>query len=369
MMRNAIATAQRLANLNPLDLGVLPVGREPFTKSNMLHRSKNSIGIALLSVLFALAAHADPKYDALAIKFEQRAESGDPIAQNNLGALYLKGRGVEQSYDKARYWFESAVAAELPGAMFNLAMVYLRGYGVGIDVDKSNDLLERSASKGDRDAQFFLGLHYSSGTGFEKDLEAAKLWFRRAAEQQVAAAMYNLGVLYLDPAVDNDALAIEWLEKAAAANYPGVELTIAKVNLSRSDNPERVALGVKQYTELAESNNLDAQIQLGMLYTLGQGVAQNFDEGRFWLERAATQGSAQAQLNLGNIYADGVGVEQDLGKAMAWYTIAADNGDPAATRNADLLATKLSDTERSTAETEATRLRQRYGAELDTVGQ
>ena len=371
MMRNAIATQERLPNLNQLDLGDIPDGNAPYAKSLMLHRNKLIIVLALASVVFTLTARAETKYATLAQKFQTRALAGDPIAQNNLGALYLKGRGLEQDYVQARFWFEKAVEGALPGAMFNLAMVYLRGYGVDVDIEKSNALLTQSANQGDRDAQFFLGLHYSTGTGLEKDLEMAKLWFTRAAEQQVAAAMYNVAILYLDsdPAIGDEDLAMEWLKKAAAENYPGADLTIAKINLSRSDDPEKVALGVTQYIELAESNNLDAQIQLGMLYTLGQNVAQNYDEGRFWLERAATQGAAQAQLNLGNIYAEGIGIEQDLGKAMAWYTIAMENGDSAAVRNAEILAGKLSTADREAAHIETQRLRTRYGPELDSVGQ
>lgn len=303
-------------------------------------------------------------------RFRERALNGNAIAQNNLGALYLKGHGVAQSYEQARHWFEMAAEAELPGAMFNLAMVYLRGYGVEIDINKSNALLQQSAQHGDRDAQFFLGLHYSNGTGVNRDIEAAKLWFRRAAEQELAVAMYNLGILYLnpDPDLGDEDLALAWLEKARAAKYPGIDLIIAKINLSSKEDPARIALGVEQYIALAEANNLEAQIQLGMMYTLGQHIEQSYDEGRFWLERAATQGAAHAQLNLGNLYAEGIGVDKDLVKAMAWYSIAADNGDPAASQNAELLRESLSKDERKAANLESEKLRARYGSGLDSVG-
>ena len=369
MMRNAIATGERLLNLNSLDLGNLPAWVKFCANSIMLHRSNLFLSIMLALALAAASVKANDQDIKLAQKFRERAANGDLVAINNLGALYLKGRGVEQDYTQARVWFEQAAEAKLPAAMFNLAMIYLRGYGVEISIERANELLNESAHYGDRDAQFFLGLHYYHGTGLPRNLDAAKSWFRRAAEQNVAAAMYNLGILYLDPdpTVGDENLAMTWLEKAASAGYPGVELIIAQVNLSHHEDPERVALGAQQYIKLAESNNIDAQIQLGMMFTLGEGVTQNFDEGRFWLERAATQGAAQAQLNLGNIYADGVGVIQNRGKALAWYTIAAENGDAVAAGNVESLTAELSDSERATAQRETAELRARYGSDLDTI--
>ena len=335
----------------------------------MLHRSIFYVFVMLAMTVLASAPSTAVDYESLAKQFSSRAEQGDPIAQNNLGALYLQGKGVQQNYITAKNWFEQAASQELPGAMFNLAMVYLRGYGVEADLNKTNHLLEKSAQRGDRDAQFFLGLHYSKGIGFDENLDAAKIWFRRAAEQGVAAAMYNLGVIYLDPdpAKGDETQALTWLEKASAKDYPGAELVIARVHLSHVEDPLRMEKGAQQYMSLAESNNLDAQIQLGMMYTFGQGVEQNYDEGRFWLERAASQGASQAQLNLGNIFAEGLGVDKDLGLALAWYSIAAANGDQAAAKNATLLSDELDDAQKQAAEQKMLDLRERFGPDLNTV--
>lgn len=322
------------------------------------------LGLASICMVWQPASGIDDA--ALAERFARGAERGDPIAQNNLGALYLKGRGVEQNYATAIGWFQKAAESGLAGAFFNLGMVHLRGYGVDPDVAAANERLTTSAHLGDRDAQFFLGLHYYQGTGFEKDLENAKLWFRRAADQGAPAAMYNLGILYLDPdpAISDESQALAWLDKASQENYPGTELVIAKVHLSHTEDQARVALGAEQYKNLAASNNLDAQIQLGMMYTFGQGVEQNYDEGRFWLERAASQGASQAQLNLGNLFAEGLGVEKHLPRALAWYSIGAENNDPAATQNAILLSEQLKKDERQEAEAIRQELEAKFGGGL-----
>ena len=95
------------------------------------------------------------------------------------------------------------------------------------------------------------------------------------------------------------------------------------------------------FQRLAENGNADAQLTLGMNYTLGHSVTQDYEEGRFWLKLASNQGSDGAQLNLGNLYAAGIGVERDIVRAYAWYLISADNGNLAGRRNRDALAHEL----------------------------
>ena len=143
---------------------------------------------------------------------------------------------------------------------------------------------------------------------------------------------------------DEDA-AIELLEQAAAQGHESAELTIGRLHLAHANDPARVALAAKLFQRLAEDGSADAQVALGLIYTFGQGVEQDYEEGRFWLTLASNQGSGTAQLNLGNLYVEGVGVERDRMRAYAWYAISADNGDPAGKLNRDLLAQELNEIE------------------------
>ena len=38
------------------------------------------------------------------------ADQGDPKAQNNLGVMYVTGRGVPRDYVEAAMWFQKAAA-------------------------------------------------------------------------------------------------------------------------------------------------------------------------------------------------------------------------------------------------------------------
>ena len=87
------------------------------------------------------------------------------------------------------------------------------------------------------------------------------------------------------------------------------------------------ATAYKEWKPLAEQGNVDAQYNLGVLYSSGQGVAQDFSESVRWYQMAAKQGDASAQYNLGLMYYFGEGVLQDYSEAARWYRLTAQQGD------------------------------------------
>ncbi|NOU10976.1 MAG: sel1 repeat family protein [Nitrospira sp.] len=60
---------------------------------------------------------------------QDQATQGDAEAQNRLGELYAKGRGVPQDYTQARAWYEKAAEHGHPLAQNNLAELYFAGLG------------------------------------------------------------------------------------------------------------------------------------------------------------------------------------------------------------------------------------------------
>ena len=69
-----------------------------------------------------------------------------------------------------------------------------------------------------------------------------------------------------------------------------------------------------------------AQFNLGVMYQIGPGVAQDFKEAARLYTLAAAQGHAKAQSNLGFMYDNGTGVPQDDNEAVRLYTLAAAQG-------------------------------------------
>ena len=62
--------------------------------------------------------------------FSKAGESGNNVAWNNLGYMFMYGIEVKRDYDKAVEYFQQAADSDLPEGLFNLGMAYYKGKGV-----------------------------------------------------------------------------------------------------------------------------------------------------------------------------------------------------------------------------------------------
>lgn len=91
--------------------------------------------------------------------------------------------------------------------------------------------------------------------------------------------------------------------------------------------PQNYGEALKWYRRAADKGNAAAQNNLASMYLKGHGVPRNPIEGAKWMQSAAKQGLPKAQLNMGALYADGIGVGRNALEAVRWIRRAADQGD------------------------------------------
>ena len=94
--------------------------------------------------------------------------------------------------------------------------------------------------------------------------------------------------------------------------------------LTTTSHPQNPAL--RPLRQQAEAGNADAQFNLGIAWINGSAGTVNYDQARYWWEKAAAQGQRIAQYNLGVLYDEGRGVSQDYHLAAQWYRKAAQQG-------------------------------------------
>lgn len=157
-------------------------------------------------------------------------------------------------------------------------------------------------------------------------------------------------------------------------------------NGQRAYDQRRFKEARRIWAPLAEAGDAEAQISLGLLFDLGQGVPQdpataytwyrraaeaglspaqfnvavmldsgvvgprNAVEAAAWYAKAAVQGHHRAQYNLAQLYSSGDGVPRSIARAKAWYRVAAEGGLTAA---ADKLAEIERDARSGTSPSEA----------------
>lgn len=61
---------------------------------------------------------------ATQLKNADKAERGDPKAQNTMGTYYESGNGVEKDYWRAIYWYTKSAEQGNPNAQYHLAVLY-----------------------------------------------------------------------------------------------------------------------------------------------------------------------------------------------------------------------------------------------------
>ncbi|MGB7548811.1 MAG: tetratricopeptide repeat protein [Terracidiphilus sp.] len=119
------------------------------------------------------------------------------------------------------------------------------------------------ANAGDAAAEVLVGEKYAQGSGVAQDSKQAAAWYRKAAEQGNIAGEIHLAALYRD----------------GGKGFP-------------RDRTQAAAW----YRKAAEQGDAGAQGTLGLLCSMGLGVAQSDVEAYYWLDLAASvKGPNQAQ--------------------------------------------------------------------------
>ncbi|MCH2096393.1 MAG: caspase family protein [Rhodobacteraceae bacterium] len=144
------------------------------------------------------ALDSQGKYEEAVQHYKAAAQRGDPTAQNNLGALYTNGLGVEQDDIQAVSWYRKAAEQGNARAQNNLGLMYRNGRGLEQDDIQAVSWYRKAAEQGNASAQTNLGWMYRNGRGVEQDDIQAVSWFRKAAEQGNAISQHSLGWMYED---------------------------------------------------------------------------------------------------------------------------------------------------------------------------
>lgn len=179
---------------------------------------------------FASAAVAGPLEDGIAAYNKREwdkafkllkplADEGNAAAQEKIGRLYERGKGVERDYLVALEWHLKAAAQGDALAQGHAGLIYRSGaIGGRSDYGTALKYYRESAAKGVAVAQLGLGSMYKAGEGVPENEVEAVAWFRKAAAQGDAAAQMNLASMYrYGKGVPKDIKEAQRLLKLAAA--------------------------------------------------------------------------------------------------------------------------------------------------------
>ncbi len=120
------------------------------------------------------------------------------------------------------------------------------------------------AERGDTRAEAFIGVMYSSGLGVAR----------------------------------NDALAVSWFEKGAAAGDGISENNLGLMYQDGRAVPQDAGKAASFFLQAANQGLAGAQANIGLSYFRGDGVPQDYAEARRWFQKAANQGEQKGWTGL-----------------------------------------------------------------------
>lgn len=113
------------------------------------------------------------------IWFEKAAKLGYPLAQRQMGKIYLRGLTVEPDTLRAVSWYKLAAKNNDPEALLQLGSLYINGKGVERDMEQGFDFICQSAENENiRLPKLFLGYCYLYGLGTDSDTQRARNLFQ-----------------------------------------------------------------------------------------------------------------------------------------------------------------------------------------------
>ena len=118
----------------------------------------------------------------------EKANEGDPVAQNNLGYNYLYGlNGFSKDLDNAIKYLNLAAKQEQVNAMTSIGWFYFTGeFGAPKDNEQATYWNKRASDLGFTIASYNMGFFYYSGlAGLEQDLDKAKKYWLLSASQWI----------------------------------------------------------------------------------------------------------------------------------------------------------------------------------------
>lgn len=131
----------------------------------------------------AVSAFEAGDYARALADFRRLAANGNPVALNNLAAMYATGTGVKKNHAQAAKYYTLAAEQGLPIAQYNIGNLYEKGLGVEPDLETAAVWYRLAASTGDVLAQLRMGEMYLNGEIIGNDMALAYFWLSLAARR------------------------------------------------------------------------------------------------------------------------------------------------------------------------------------------
>ena len=259
--------------------------------------------------------------------FEMAEKLNNAYAINSIGNFYKTGSLGERNYTKAFEYYIKSSELKNPESFHNLGYLYLTGYGIQQDLVKAYDYFLKGANLNNVSSYRMLAFMRLYGEGIQQDFQKAKEYYDKAIELNDYNSLVSEGFLYYyGHSVEKDYLkARELFQLAADKNVANGYYNLGKMYKRGDFGYRNYQLAINYFEKAASLHQPDALYYLGKLYFKGQGVTKNYEIAKSYYEKAAEQNEPFSLFKLGVMYENGYGVQQDYEKAEMYYLKSGEN--------------------------------------------
>ena len=130
-----------------------------------------------------LIRHTDESYQLWEdFMLMQKANSGDALAQHELGIRYLLGKGFGVDTVKSAYWIQKSADQNYVVAHFNIGIFLNNGWGVPWNPFKAFEHFHYAALQGMPEAEYVYGSFLTDNLVVPQDWQEAYTWMKKAAD-------------------------------------------------------------------------------------------------------------------------------------------------------------------------------------------
>lgn len=233
-----------------------------------------------------------------------RAILGNAQSQFEIGQMFQYGIGVSQNDDAAIVFYQNAAEQQHLGAEYNLGILSLKRAKDANDYQTALNWLTDGAFKGNRKSQYVLAQLLTQGV----DGPDGKPYIKANKEQ-------GMSMLYLSAANNYGPAEYELAERLAREHNNGLSVQVRQ---------HKIALIRKLYEGAVDNGVVQAMMPLAYYNAMDedkQRQVQSFNVA----QKLADSDDEQAALLLGLLYDRGLGVSVDPAKAIYWYQRAGQN--------------------------------------------
>jgi uncharacterized protein len=287
---------------------------------------EQSKSLALKSQYIQNSPFAIKRYDYTANLVDafmvvQKANSGDPIAQHDLGLRYLTGTDFVADTVKACYWIRKAAEQNLIPAQYNYGILLNNGWGTAWNPFEAFQHFRYAAVHDMVEAKYVIGIFYTDNLVAPKNYPEAYRWIKAAADSGYAPAKDVLnefarrGLLekiHSDQHAPNQPPPTSPVPPAGVA--PGLKPIFIDFSTDSVADPDDITLLKDALTNKSEQpeNKSDSTI-MPSLDSLSnyKTILSLYD--------AAEAGNPEALTMLGRASEKGIGTKKDVLQAALYY--------------------------------------------------